>query len=218
MPGCIVKASAVENLTDARYFAAREVQWLGFCLDPTSDAYVQPQAMMAIREWVDGVITVGEFGFVEADDLLQQVADYELKAIQVGMFTSKEDILPLLGRVQILRQLVVEPDTRVDALAETIRDLADWTTAIVLSFRQHNLSWHDLEAGHPFSTDDLRALCALAPIMVDMDLQTNELPGFLSRIPVYGLCVHGGSEEKTGVKSFDDLDDFFEVLIRESGN
>jgi phosphoribosylanthranilate isomerase len=218
MPGCVLKAAAVENLTDARYFAAREVQWLGFCLDPDHEAFVSPQLMMAIREWVDGVTIVGEFGFIAAEQLRQQVADYDLQAIQVGMHTTREDVLPLIGRVQIHRLLVVEPHTTAAELRQEVRDLSDWVNAVVLSFRHHGFRWHDLAAGHPISLDALRALCAIAPVMVDIDLDARELPDFLAQLPVYGLCVHGGSEEKTGFKSFDDLDDFFEVFIRESGH
>ncbi len=33
---------------------------MGYCLDPASDQFIAPVKMQAIREWVDGVLTVGE--------------------------------------------------------------------------------------------------------------------------------------------------------------
>ena len=44
-----VKASSITNLTDARYFAAWGVNWLGFDLRQGSDTYVQPQLVHAIK-------------------------------------------------------------------------------------------------------------------------------------------------------------------------
>jgi len=45
-----VKASQITNLTDARYFAAWEVEWLGFNFDEGSAHYIPPVEMKAIKE------------------------------------------------------------------------------------------------------------------------------------------------------------------------
>ena len=82
-----VKASSVTNLTDARYFAAWEVAWLGFNFDAGSDRYIQPQLMKAIREWVDGVKAVGEFNMQAPEEIRAAAELLALDAVQVGMFT-----------------------------------------------------------------------------------------------------------------------------------
>ena len=78
-----VKASQITNLTDARYFAAWEVKWLGFNFDSGSEHYILPQNMKAIKEWVEGVKLVGEFSFASADDINSAVELLELNVVQV---------------------------------------------------------------------------------------------------------------------------------------
>ena len=53
-----IKANSITNLTDARYFAAWEVEWLGFNLNPGES--IALQQVPAIKDWVDGVKIVGE--------------------------------------------------------------------------------------------------------------------------------------------------------------
>ncbi len=65
----LVKASNITNLTDARYFSALEVEWLGYHLEKGAETYIEPQNIIAIKEWVEGPKTVGEFG-------LQSKADF----------------------------------------------------------------------------------------------------------------------------------------------
>ena len=38
-----VKAGSVTHLTDARYFAAWDVEFIGFCFDPESSDYISPR-------------------------------------------------------------------------------------------------------------------------------------------------------------------------------
>ena len=56
-----IKASQITNLTDARYFAAWGVEWLGFGLESGQDYFVTTAQMAAIKEWVEGPKMVGEF-------------------------------------------------------------------------------------------------------------------------------------------------------------
>ena len=63
-----VKASSIANLTDARYFAARGVEWLGFPLGGGGDG-LDLATVKAMSEWVDGVVFVGEFNLSTADEI-----------------------------------------------------------------------------------------------------------------------------------------------------
>ncbi len=207
-----IKASHITNLTDARYFAAKEVEWLGYNLDPASPHYIAPMTMQAIREWVGGVRTLGEFGFLSGEDLLNAVADHQLDAVQVGQFTPEADLEPLLGRVQVLREIVVEPDADAYALLEDIRRMAHLVEATIISFRPNRITWEDLKSGAPFDAAMLKTLGHAAPVLIDMDWSTAILPGFLKAVQPYGIVLCGGVEEKTGFKSFEELDEIFEVL------
>ena len=91
-----VKAGSITNLTDARYFAAREVEWLGFPIG-SGEGLIEPAKVKAIAEWVDGVKIVGEFSFSTPAEIISLGQQIGLDAVQVGMFISQNDISELKG-------------------------------------------------------------------------------------------------------------------------
>lgn len=207
-----IKVSSVSNLTDARYFAAKEVNWLGFSLEVGSSGYIAPATMLAIREWVDGVSFMGEFSFSSTEDLQRAVTNYRLDGIQVGMFTPSETLIALHGQTSVFREIVIRPDTDIAALHSEISATAHLTAASMLSFIPNRISWNQLQAGLPLNTSDLRELCQEFPIFLDLHWDMPSLEAALSNVNPYGIVLHGGDEEKTGVKSFDELDELFELL------
>jgi len=102
-----VKASQITNLTDARYFAAWEVEWLGFNFDKGSENYIQPQVMKAIKEWVEGPKMVGEFSFSSAEDIRIAKEMLELDMVQVGMFVEEETFKALDG-IPVIKEIFIE--------------------------------------------------------------------------------------------------------------
>ena len=56
----IVKAGSITNLTDARFFAAYDVDFIGFNFDPKSPDYISPQNALAIKGWITGPKIVAE--------------------------------------------------------------------------------------------------------------------------------------------------------------
>ncbi len=207
-----IKASGITHLTDARYFAAKGVTWMGYCLDPASDQYIPPAKMQAIREWVDGVLTVGEMGFVSGDDLLDAVASYHLDAVQINMWVDAADLEPLQGRAEILREVVVLRDSDAAELQKEMNRMAHLITATVLSFAPQGITWADIRAGRPFGPDALRQLCSGSPVLLDIDVAPADMPELLAAVQPYGWVARGGEEERVGVKSYDDLDEIFEAF------
>lgn len=49
-----VAALSINNLTDARYFAAYMVDWIGFNINPASQDYLDREKLMEILGWVEG--------------------------------------------------------------------------------------------------------------------------------------------------------------------
>ena len=76
-----IKAGAISHLTDARYFAARDVSWLGFSLNATDPQAMTNRQVAAIREWVDGPGICGEFDLAPAEDILTVAAALALTSI-----------------------------------------------------------------------------------------------------------------------------------------
>jgi len=55
-------------------------------------------------------------------------------------------------------------------------------------------------------------LAAQKSIFLDILFEAKDLGEVLKNLSVYGLILRGGDEEKIGVKSFEELDDIFEIL------
>lgn len=210
-----VKASAITNLTDARYFAAREVTWLGFCLDPADENYITPQEVLAIKEWVDGPLIVGEFNLQTTDEITAAIGLLNLDVIQAGMFTSFETLESLFAAhpdLTVIKEFVIEPTTPAEALREQLKSYSHLTSKFILNFDKNGIPWSALEKGQPFSLAFLSALCRQYEILLSIDLSPAGAGVILSTLDPAGLNVRGGLEEKVGFKSFDELDGLFDVL------
>ena len=128
-----VKASSITNLTDARYFAAWEVEWLGFNLEAGNENFIQPVKVKAMKEWVDGVKIVGEFGLTTEEEVRSAVATMELDAIQLGMFADL-DLVENLSDLIIFKEVIIDKETTTDFLENHLENFAPFCNYFLLNF------------------------------------------------------------------------------------
>jgi len=211
-----VKASAINNLTDARYFAAFEVDWLGFQLHPGQEHYVPPQVVKAIREWVDGVKIVGEFELQTASEIQTAIDLLLLDAIQVGMLTDTETLIELQSQQPVIKEIVIEGHTSAPDLQDICDEFAPHCAFFLLNFEKNGITWEDLQDGLPsFNLRDLQSICAQYPVLLSMDLTPATMQAAMDNLTLAGFNFTGGEEEKVGYKSFDELDELLETLTIE---
>ena len=184
-----IKASQINNLTDARYFAALGVEWIGFKLDLSSDDRVEPALFHGIRSWIEGPKIVAEIGKTPIS-LFSEV--YELNSFD--LFQSSET---LEGRDQIIP---FKPES-----LEALNTLLP-SSVYLLDFQ--NISEAEIYASIP----DLQNLNERLNFIWPAPKQNEFLKVLLEQVKPYGIEVKGGREEKVGFKSFDELDEFFDTL------
>lgn len=207
-----VKASAITHLTDARYFAAWEVVWLGFHLSPGSAESVDARLVTTLKEWVDGVKICGEYTLASLDELLKAKTLLQLDSLQLGMLTPLETLQQLQGKIEIIQELVIESYADLDELEEFLTEREEFVDFFLLNFSKGGLQLEDLKAGTPFNIALLKTWAKKYAILIDLSLNQTSPSAFLADIPVKGFAVQGDAEDKVGYKSFDALDDFFEDL------
>ncbi len=205
-----VKAGSITNLTDARYFAAREVEWLGFPLG-TGEGLIEPIQAKAIAGWVDGVNLVGEFGFFPPDEIRAAKEFIGLDAVQVGMFTPVEDIRQLAG-LTVIKEVVAGPDLAESELEKNLNDFAGHCDYFLLNMEAAGGTWKKLKAGQFYSTAFLKNICRKHRIILNLDCPADEIENLIGEIQPFALSFSGGEEEKVGVKSFDELDGLLDKL------
>lgn len=205
-----IKASSVTNLTDARYFAAWEVEWLGFNLDPGTENHVSPATVQAMKEWVDGVKIVGEFNLQEAKDILASVDILGLDAVQLGTFASLETLQALHAQgVPVLQELVVEELSDLGVLSTQMEARSGLAAYFLLDFAKNGLSWAAVQDS---VLAELLQLAEDFPLLLNLPFPVSEVEEVLEQTGAAGFIVQGGEEEKVGFKSFDELDGLFEAL------
>lgn len=201
-------AGEIQNLTDARYFAAREVQYLSFRFDLNFNG----QQAAAIREWVDGVRMMGAFSYQSAEEIRGIATFAGLDSIETDMFFDPEAAKNLSADFSLFQRIVLEAHTGQSELEDLLASGKNIYTGYILDFRKNNLDFSDLMAGQPLDTDWLRGLAAAFPLYLSIPLGEEELDPLLEGINPKGLELIGGAEEKTGFKSFDEADLIFDAL------
>ncbi len=199
------KASAVTNLTDARYYAAKEVDYLGFNLEEGTPGYLDPMYMKAIREWVAGPKIVGEFTELPMTHVKAALEFFGLDAVQLTAEHHGDNLQDLSG-VDIILRVNAGLDART--LERTFRQAAPFVSCFLLDFSETN-DWEGiLKEGRDFWNERF----ALRPTLLQADFSAAQLPELLQKFKLGGFSLVGGEEEKVGVKSFDEIDEIFDAL------
>lgn len=205
-----VLASGITHLTDARYFAAWEVDYLAFPLGGTDG--LSWEYLNALREWVEGPHIVAELP-ADADGAAWAES---LKAQNISLalipYTAPAAVPLHEKEIDLIVSIPVEGYQSVEDVAEALSEVPPGTQLVLLNFEQGGITWQDLAAGHPFGLYALEALLATRPCLLQIDLGKQDPQALKESHPLAGFAVRGSSEEKVGYKSFDDLDDLFEGL------
>lgn len=193
----IVKASAITNLTDARYFAAKEAAFLGFNLEAGTAGYLDPLYMKAIREWVEGPAIVGEFSSSPVSVVREAASFFGLDAVQVS--TAYLDVLDQLSELKVL--LAIDACQGLAAAEAAMAQAVGKAAYFILDFSgcgplAHDSAW--------------AVLCGHYPILLHLDGPAESLQAALALLQPAGLSLSGGEEERVGVKSFDEIEEIFD--------
>jgi len=206
-----IKASQIGNLTDARYFAAWQVEWLGFSLDAASGRPLNPTQVQALKAWVEGPKMVGEFGLQNPEEIATAVNMLNLDMVQVSPFASVKEIHQQID-VPIIKNIVPESIDDLPLLYDQLKQEAHFVEAFLLHLDKVGISWSMVKAGDGINMIKLKDWCQDFPIILSLDFEAPEVLEIIEELQPYGLNLVGGEEEKVGLKSFDDLDAVFELL------
>lgn len=208
-----VLAHGITHLTDARYFAAWEVDFLAFPLGEGVEEAISWDYLNALKEWVEGPEIAVELGNIEdgaawAKVLKEQKIDLAFIASTAPAAAS--EALNAAG-IRVVSHVKVEGYQSFEDVVEAVEEhpLAE---SVVLNFEHGGVNYTDLAIGHPLTLDDLDKLLGLRPCLLQISPEGVDPQTMAAAHPLAGYAVRGSSEEKVGYKSFDDLDALFEGL------
>lgn len=198
----IVKISNVTNLSDARYCAGMGVDMLGFSMDANSPDYVEPKKFNEIKSWVAGVQIVGETVATDPEIIEQLLDVYQPDLLQID----EAALLPYLGTFG--KPLIL----RVD-LSQLTLDQLD----ILFQTGSAGAEYILLESPSVLHLDDdlkskLQRLASRYPILLGTGISSDNIHNLLADLPVRGIALSGGDEERPGNKEFGELMDILETI------
>jgi len=196
-----VKASGITHLTDARYFAAQGVKWMGFDTVVQGSLEQDIQRVMAIREWIDGVDLIGEFKNQGVPEILYWVNEVGLDGIQIDNSFPEGDIIQLPKGLFIIVKITSPIFTDPQILINQFKEFESIADCFLIEVNQENINHREL-----------KALSVNYPILYEWNAPSELLPKFFQEVSSYGLSLRGSNEEKIGFKSFEELDEIFEEL------
>ncbi|MBO0949120.1 N-(5'-phosphoribosyl)anthranilate isomerase [Fibrella forsythiae] len=198
----IVKISNVTNLSDARYCAGMGVDLLGFSMDSTSPDYIDPARFAEIRGWVAGVHIVGETSSADPEQIEQLMADYQPDIVQVEE-TALLPYLSTMGKPLMLRvDLAGMSLEQLDAVAGTALPGIDY---LLLESQSVIHLDEELMAA-------LKQIAGRHPVLLGIGFEADTIQPLLAELPVAGIALAGGNEERPGSRDFGALMDILEVL------
>jgi phosphoribosylanthranilate isomerase len=140
------------------------------------------------------------------------VAELQLDAVQVGMFTDLTTVMDLSNELPVIKEIVIEKSSSVGDIEFMLSHFSPHASYFLLNFDKGGFSWAEVKKEEILSPEILRDFCQRYPILLGIGVQGSEVKEMLAYLQPAGLNLLGGEEEKTGIKSFDDVDDIFEQL------
>ena len=182
-----IYASQISNLSDARYFASMEVDFIGIQLNEPSDL-IRAQEMMS---WVEGPMMIAEPSLTLALNPEISFENFDFVLLPPEM-----DYMQLPEH-RIIRQF---PINEYAFSSEYL---------FILSSAQsfESLTLHDYDIIQQLLRTSSNAI-------LSMPFDVNNTADLIANLQPGCLLIKGGEEEKTGFKSFDELDILFEQLGR----
>jgi phosphoribosylanthranilate isomerase len=201
-------ANHLNNLTDARYFAAWNAAYISFQLDENAENYLAPNVAEGIRGWVEGPKIVGSFGLAQTPETVRAMATtLRLDAVQVSHFY---DVSALSG-LEIVMEIAIDEHTASSELEAILSRNAPFVHSFVFNFIKNNLTLSQMQFGEPIDWDYLSDVFSRFPVWLYFNIKPDDI-AVLNDFPLQGIVLQGGEEERVGVKAFDELDEILETI------
>lgn len=181
-----IYASRVTNLSDARYFAAMGVDYLGIPLD----AGLNTDTIKELFDWVEGPEFIGEItGIQSLPDIGSTIEILGLNKMATNPFYTDT----ISENISIIHEILFE-------------DCVVSEEEIVLKFQDPILEINKSDE------QKLHDIIDANRVWLYIDGDHNEINQIIEKYNPHGIVLIGGEEEKVGFKSFDEIDLIFDLL------
>jgi phosphoribosylanthranilate isomerase len=194
-----ILADKISNLTDARYFSARCCDVICFEIPDINDVSKGLILINSIKEWVAGPDIYFSTNGIDENDLISVIKEVNPAGIIVSFFDDYN--ISKLDEKFLIKEIIPEADGDLNLMK-----VSPMFNAILIDTRNTDLLLSEV------FVNQMQELSNDFKIYIKSEkLQTLEQGVF--KMPfISGIGVNGGSELKTGLKSFDEIDELLDRL------
>lgn len=204
-----IKASGINNLSDARYFSTF-AEWIGFNFSLESSNYVALDKAQEIIGWLAGPRIVAEFEKQDVEYINAVCKALKIDTIQTDLDLDFGELDSIVSTV--IKRIAVDSyldDSRLESILMANNGKVAY---FVLDFNQSPYSWEELQNHAHFSPKQLKDWCENYPIILHLPFTPKNVVEIVEQTGPFALNMAGGTEDKVGLRAFDDIDPIVEQL------
>ena len=202
-----VKICGITNLEDARFASGALADYLGFIFYPDSPRYIEPAKAGAINNWIEGPTKVGVFVNQPLDDVNRIVKETGIEMVQLHGNESPEYCS--LVDVPIIKAIHISEDSKTNDIEKLI---LSYSTNIDYLLFDTKISGHWGGSGKVFDWSILESVSKEIPFFLSGGLNASNIKNAIDVVQPDGVDLSSGLEESPGLKDFDKVEQFFEIM------
>ncbi len=202
-----VKICGLTTLEDARFASGALADYLGFIFYPDSPRYVDPAKAGAIINWLEGPQKVGVFVNQPLDDVNSIARRTGIDLVQLHGNESPEYCE--LVEKPVIKVFHITEGKKTDELKtemEPYIEVVDW----FLFDTKTDGQWGG--TGKTFDWNILKDISDEKPFFLSGGLNPNNIRNAIETVQPTAVDLSSGLEESPGLKDFDKVERFFDLM------
>lgn len=202
-----VKICGLTTLEDARFASGALADFLGFIFYPDSPRYIDPGKAAAIISWIEGPQKVGVFVNQPLDEVNETANRTGIDLVQLHG-TESPDYCRMID-LPVIKVLHAGSETGEDDLSEQIEIYSEVAEYLLFDTKTET-QWGG--TGKTFDWALIRNQTLELPFMLSGGLKAENVAEAISVASPDVVDLSSGLEESPGLKSFDKMEQFFDVM------
>lgn len=203
----------VNDLHEARYAAAVDIDFIGFNFDPVMGTVLTLQEVVGIHEWITGINKVAVFGEQNIEEVQTVLHAIQADYAQINAWIPASELsklkVPVIKKIPVVHDISFE---QLNFLIEPYRHVADY---FLLDGYNHNITWGSFEH-QPFEWKAIAKICQLYPCFVGFNLTVQTASEVMERIKPFGIALHKGVRNEMQELDFDVAEQLLDIRTQKS--
>lgn len=203
-----LKAGNISNLTDARYFNAHGVEWIGFNLDVLSENSISLKDAKIIKEWLFEPHVVVEAGHHQnRTELVYLCNELQAEAVQIDAQH------PLLEEDHFIYPVILETNFEELQKVKFKRILrTDLDIEVLLIKAAENFDWEKFKSTIKGKQKQIERLKRDYKVLIELPFEKEWFVEALELLKPTGIHLSCEVEEEAGLSKVDEYDELLELI------